>query len=72
MTSCRNYCDVKRGDPGPGICTRTTAFYVLSKDETTNFGQVHLYFGWVRAACRRYTSARNYVNQTSGTFHKSL
>jgi len=38
MTSCRNYCDVKRGDPEPEICTRTFVFCMLSKDETTNFG----------------------------------
>ena len=38
MANCRDYCDVKREDPEPGICTRKFAFYMLSKDGTTKFG----------------------------------
>jgi len=74
MSCCRNYCDVTRGNPQAGICTRTFAFCMLSKDETTIFGTGALY---VLAGSVLHVGSTPRLkimsrNQICGTFHKSL
>jgi len=74
MSCCPNYCDVKRGSLEAEICTRTFAFCMLSKDETTIFGTGALYVlaGSVLHVGSTPRPKIMSVNQICGTFHKSL
>jgi hypothetical protein len=74
MACCRNYCDVKRGNLEAGICTRTFAFCILSKDETTNVGTGALFVlaGSVLHVGSTPRLKIMSLNQICGTFHKSL
>jgi hypothetical protein len=60
------------------FCTRTFAFYVLTKNETTNIGTGALYvmvgpmLHSATIAQLKIMSMTTVFNQTTGEFHKSL
>jgi hypothetical protein len=71
MASFRNYGDGEYVETQAGICTRKFAFYRLTKDETTNFGERTLYVHFGRTLLSgvvillSVTFVTTLVNQTS-------